>query len=776
VRATARKVLGDLAERPARTALVGVATAVGSALLVAAFAAASVLTREIEGSFLRSQPPHVVLVATQISDADEHLVSVQNGVEATGRRRVLRGRARSDDGHWQTVILSVLPSLSDASVSVITSAGRQSLHDGGVFVERSSLRLIPLAAGDTLHLRFSGGHATETRVTGIVHDGGVAPGWQDRVLYAYTDRRTAEALALDASFDELRVVATPGLDARALGRRLGDLLAARGMQLLRIEVPLRAHPHADQMGAVLALIGVFAAVGLVISGTLMATMMLAMLRGQVRQIAIMKAIGVSTRRLRWMFVAAAAALTVPSVVLGAAGGMALARAFVTFAATELNLDAIDLVPSLWSTAGAVILGCAVPVIVSWMVCRRAAGQTVVEAMQNTQVQVARRYTDGGSGPGRSASSTYASRNVWRQPTRAALAAVALALGGTTLMSATNVYRSLVAAVDRAFSFRHDDVDVRLAQPVDVSTLDAALRNVAGVRSLELWGGGLAVVAYPDGTTSGRYSVSAPPLDTELLSLPAAEGRWLSTSAQPEIVVTRNLLAKEQSLALGQQIRLLFQGRTIAANLVGVVDEVSEPSLYLNPSGYRLLVEGRDAAGVIRFRTAEPDVALQAVDQALFDAGVTPAAIFDRESLRRSTADHFVILLVILSAVAAGATLVGGLALATATSVTMIERRREIGVLRSLGAADKTVLRLCGREPAVVVGAAVIAAVGASLVMSLGIGWALSRHALHVAIPFSISPIGMIIWLLVAATVAVLAVWVPMRVSLRLPARAALVLE
>lgn len=771
-----RKILGDLRERPGRSALVGAATALAAALVVGSFAASSVLTREIDASFLRSRPPHVVLVRPDASDQDQRTVASHDGVSAVSRRRMVRGRLRSETSEWHTLVLFITPSLRDMTVSAVTPLGRVP-GSGEVLVERSSLRLLPLSAGAAIQMRFSDRREISTIVGGFAHDGGVAPGWQDRVVYAYADAQTVSAWGMDASFDELRVLAAPAQDPRSLGRELGQLLASTGAAPTRIEVPARVHPHADQMGAVLALIGAFAAMGLVIGSTLTATMMLAMVRGQTRQVGVMKAIGASRLRLTLMFVGAAAALAVPAVAIGVVPGLLAARAFVAFAASELNLDGVNLAPTFWPVASAVSLSCLAPVAAAFVICRRAARQTVLEAIHDEHIVQAR--SEGVSGSNRVGTVwiSYARRNVWRQPARAVLTAVALTLGGATLMTATHVYRSLVAAVERSFSFRHDDADLRLAQPADATRLRSAIAKVPGVRDLELWGGGLAVLSYGDGTSSGRYGLLAPPLGTKLLNLPVSEGHWLTAATRPEAVLTRNLLAKEPSLAPGRDVTIVFQGQSLRATLVGIVDEVSEPAIYINASAHRQLVSGRDVAGVLRLRTVgAPDQAIRAMDDALFDAGVMPAFVFDRDSLRRSTSDHFVILLVILGVIAACALVVGGLGLATSTSITMVERRREMGVLKSIGATNRSILRLCAVEAGVVV----VVAMAAAVLVALGMSWALeqvlARQALHIAIPFTVSVGGIVGWLALALLIGILAVWFPVNASLRMPARDALVLE
>ena len=119
--------------------------------------------------------------------------------------------------------------------------------------------------------------------------------------------------------------------------------------------------------------------------------------------------------------------------------------------------------------------------------------------------------------------------------------------------------------------------------------------------------------------------------------------------------------------------------------------------------------------------------------------------------------HMLMIYVFLIIVAAVLASIGGLGLTTATSLNVLERRRELGVLRAVGASPATVATIVVSESLFVAVTAWMIAVVAAWVIAMGIGAVVPRVSLFKnGLSISLSAIGIVGWLGISAAIAIAA--------------------
>ena len=778
-----QKVARDLAEHPGRALLVFTAIAVGAAALTVALGARSVLLREIPASFDKANPPSAVF---WLEDVDEQLldrVRVLPGVVDADARRLVRARVEVAPGDWRTLLLFGVRDFSDLRVSSFEKLDGQSPPArGAVLAERSGLPVLGAGLDDPITVRVRGGTSAALPIQGVVHDPALAPGWQDNAAYAYASRETLADLGLGGHLDELRITVDGDRSEAALvADEMAGWLAEAGHDVSRVEVPPRRHPHTDHMTTMLLLLSVFSGLALILSGALAASVTAAFLARQARQIGIMKTIGARSRDIALIYAAMTAVLALPAVALGLGAGWFGARAFSRFAGRHLNLDvASDAVgaPTLLAIIG---VGLAVPLVAAAIPIARAVRMPVQKALQDPGIAAPK--TRGNAltrlgGLGRP--TALAVRNSFRRPVRLGLILFALGLGGAALMTASNVYVSLIAAVDRSLDRRGDDIDVRLLRPVHAETILADIRAMPGVIDAEAWGGALVALSTPQtaGLSRGRYGLLAPPPDTVLLDVPIVEGRWPEATAIGDIVVNRNLQAREPSLVIGADVQLTLGRRSVTGRVAGVIEEVAEPSVYTNPPTFAALAGSEDLAGIIRVVTKPGEEARLAseIEDVIVEAGAMPALLFTRPALRRAMVDHFAILLVLLSAAAFAAVIVGGLGLAASMGLNVLERTREIGVIRAVGARPATVCNLILTEGYAIAFASVLLAGLLSVPLSAAVAYIVGNHGLHLTLPLVFSATGIVVWAVLVLLLTLIACIGPAKRAMKIPVYQAIAYE
>ncbi|MEP7358483.1 MAG: FtsX-like permease family protein, partial [Anaerolineales bacterium] len=136
-------------------------------------------------------------------------------------------------------------------------------------------------------------------------------------------------------------------------------------------------------------------------------------------------------------------------------------------------------------------------------------------------------------------------------------------------------------------------------------------------------------------------------------------------------------------------------------------------------------------------------------------------------------DSMIILLMSMMVLVA---LVGGLGLAITLSLNVLERTREIGILRSLGAQNGVVRRVVAVEALVIGLFSWLAAVPLSIPLAVFLGNALGLSLLALALDYIFSVPALLLWLGLVVVIAVLASALPAQNAARLTIRDAIAYE
>lgn len=783
--ATWKKVVGDLKDAPARMTLVALAVFVGTVAMGTATGVRVILSREVESSFAATNPPSATLWLDRADAAAVAEARRFTGVLDAEPWRVGRARVEVAPGEWRPLRLFAVRDFHGVRVSRFFPAGGDWPPQGGeVLVEQSALPVLRAGVGDSIRVRLPGNRSAELRVSGGVHDPGQAPGWMDQVAYAYCTPDTLQRLGLGGEAEELRVTTEGDRDrATSVAAGLADRLREQGREVHRVEVTLREHPHADHMGSMLTVLLVFSGLALVLSGAMAANVAAALMAKQVRQIGVMKTLGATSTQVSSVYLRLVLLLAVAAVVVALpVAGMLSGRA-ATVLAGHLNLRVAD--PSLpwWVWPAGAALGVGVPVAVTALVVRRGAKLPAREAVSQSGVRPPSGRTRAWLIGGWAADCVLALslRNTFRRPSRLVLSVGTLALGGAVVMTAMNVYASLTAGLDATLAAQGHDIDVRLLRPVPRDALVHKAADIQGVTGVEAWGMVLVNIERPGGSSAagtGRYALFAPPADTRFMRVPVVAGRWPHPDEADAVVANRTLADKESAVRLYSTVTLMVDGRRRTFRVVGVVEEIAPPTLYTSDAALAALTGRAGAAGALRVTTApgaERTVAA-GLEDVLADQGAMPVLLMTRDEFRASLLDHFQVIVVCLLAAGAAAVVVGGLSVVTGTGINVLERSREIGVARSLGATRWAVRRMLLTEGIALAVLSVVAGVLLALPASAVLTRLIGDIGPHVTLPVVVSPSAVGGWAVVAAGITLTACLLAARRAVSLPVREVLAYE
>lgn len=748
-----RKVLGDLRVHWRQIGAMLLVLIAGAAGVGAALNAQAVLKREIAASYAQAESPDLALWFDTVTPAAEVTAAGMEGVAQVDVRRVITTRIAVKDGSWLLLRLAIVRDFASLRTGRVHHHGDQwPPLDRAILIEQSGMALIGAAAGDMVQIRSTTGESVSVPLAGVVHDPAVAPSTQERMIYAYATPQTAALLGAGTAFDQLLVkLAYRGssADAGEQGARLQALLAAQGNAPLRLEVLPAAHPHAALMGAMLKVLGVFSAMAFACSAALAGFMASAWMRREVRQVGIMKTLGARSSQIAIQYLALAGPAIALAVAVALPLGTLLGRIIIDYYAVSLNIDigSAGIPPALlWQE---IALAVSLPLLAVAIPIARAARMTAYRAIHDAGIvplSTNRLLTRLIRVPGRVRWSL-AMRNSWRRPWRLMIMLLGLTAGGALLLMTHSNYESLIKVIDASLANQGHDIEVQMPRASPAAELESIARGAPGVAIAEGWrragvSAGLAAGADGDESAPGtrRVALTAYPPDSQLFRMRVVQGRRPAPDARDEIIITRALLDAYPHLQIGKTVDLQFRERRQPVRVVGLVEEIGMPLMYTTFQTFEAVTGLGDSSSLIRVKVADEriDAVVSALDRALLSARKPPAQIFSRDLLRDSLDEHFKVVGDVIRMVALGAALIGAIMLAATGTLNVLERGREIGILRTLGATPRDVVALFWAEGASVTLLALLLATALSIPLTLLLLEAAEKRLLHMAVPLHFS--------------------------------------
>jgi putative ABC transport system permease protein len=727
-------------------------------------------------------------------------VRAMPGVALAETATTLHGRVRIGPSDYVPLVLFSRTDFVASTIAKLTpQSGAWPPPPGGIVIERAATGVARTQVGATVELTVSGGRTRTVPVAGTVHDLGQAPAWQEGVVYGYVTPDTLARLGYDPRPTELRIVVAGDRLDRAhidtVATTVADRLRARGVRIDQVLArEPGVHPHQTQMDSLLWLQKSFGALALVLSALLVATLMTALLAGEARQIGALKAVGARTGQIAGSYAGMVTVLGLISLVIGWPLGRLAADAYITAVTATLNFDITDRRLSVWLVLGQLAIGLAVPLVAAAFPVLRAARATAASAMRDHGVTAPATRADSRVRSARIAGSglpripLMAGRNVFRRRARLVVTMTALALGGSTFIAALNLSASLNATLDGQADALTYGIAVDLTRPYPADQVDAAVRAVPGIAAAETWlRTPVAVGDTPTAKPPLPYLYGVP-ADTTMLALPVLSGRWLTPGDDHGIVISHNLAKDHPDLKVGTDVRLRIRGRLDTWHVVGIVRQVAAPpaawTTYDALAGELDPGSGTSGSGAatttdaVRVKTSDrdPDSVLatrKALDEALTTAGINVATSQDTARQQQVLRDHILVITTFLGLLTLLCVLIGGLGLATTMAINVIERTREIGVLRAVGATTAAILTLVVVEGGIVGALSWLAALVLAVPASILFGQVIGEILVETPLDLAVSGPAPFVWLAVVVVLSALASFTPARRAAALTVRDAL---
>lgn len=789
-----KKVIRDLWHQKTRTILVVLSIAVGVFAFGTIVAARANILDELRDSYLATNPASAIITTRLFDDDLVDVVRAMDGVAAADGQRKVPARIKIGTNQWYDMDLFVIPDNSEKQVNLVQpDSGAWPPPKHAILIERSSLPKVHAQVGDRVVVEATGGEQRTIPIVGLTHDLSLPPAPIAGKAFGYISFDTLEWFGKERGYDQmLIVVAEHRTDENHIwdvADRVADKIERSGRDVLVTDVPEPLqHPAEQVLPTLLRILAGLGTLTLLLGMFLIINTVEAMMTQQIRQIGMMKAVGARKSQIMGIYFSMVLVFGVLALVLALPLGTLGALGFTTFMADQLNVDTTRFAmpaPVLLLKAVAALL---LPVLVAAPAVRASANITIREALdgnsmvpQPSSTNIMVQHVRGIPRP-----LLLSLRNTFRRKWRLARTLAVLTLAGAVFMSVLTVRASLFETLDESIQSKLYDIEIRFSRSYRSADIEQAALGVPGVVNGESWGFANAYPVRPDGSEGESISLYAPPADTTMLKLRIWQGRWLLPGDDEAIVVSSNYVSKkEPGTKLGDTVVLKIDGEEYTWRIVGISREFMSPVQpaigYITYDSFARSAGHMGHVNNLQIATEQHDASFQA--QVVRALNERADQINLRLRLIRSTsedrailAERFNILTSALSIMATLIAIVGGIGLTGTMSINVIERAKEIGILRAIGASDGAIRQIVLSEGLVIGliswGIGTLLSVPLSMLMANQIGYNLLNEPLSYAYAWY----GVVIWLVLVLLLATLASLLPARNALRITVREVLAFE
>lgn len=791
-----RKVLADLWEGRMRTLLVVASIAVGVFAIGSIATTYVIMSEDLDASYASIKPANIEMFTTPYDEDFLRTVRRYPGVLTAEGRHVIGVRASKDGTSWLSLDLLGSEDPGATQINQLrpvrgqTSPGKHELLIGFEQMRDTGFR-----TGDLLKIQLGDGTIRTMRVAGEVGD-------QTRthdpmgLQRGYVTEETLDWLGQPRTYNRLLVTLSQGGDDKEYMQSVADAIEAKleksGGAVLRSAVfESNQYPMADMALAVLSVLGVLGVLVMLLSSSLIVNTLNALFTQHLRQIGVMKLVGARRFQVLGMYLLMILAYSLIAlcfaIPLGALAGYGLAAMLADM--FNATLQGFRLIPA--AIVIQVIIAVCVPLAAGFLPVRSGSKISVQRAISNDRpgdLKAPSRLFNHVNRLGAGVLSRpilLSLRNTFRRKGRLALTLFTLTVAGAIFIAVFNVRDSMEVYMDNVMQHFMADINLNMERSYRAERVVQAAKGVAGVQDVEAWSGAAAEILDGNDNPLDNLSIIAPPADTPLLHPEMLAGRWIRPGDQRALAVSDAIYDLYPDLKPGDTLRLrLTGGRAEDWMVVGIFRFTKMLGDPIGYADYGYISQALGTPGqassyrvITNTHTIESQRAIGlALDSHLRNLGFQVMNIETGLATRQQAGQGVNIMVVFLLTMAMLTAFVGSIGLTGTMGMNVLERTREIGVMRAIGAVDLAIVKSVIIEGIFIGLISWACAWILSYPISVLLLRIISTAMLSDPFPLAYTLEGVFIWLAVVLVLSVIASVLPARNAARLTIREVLAYE
>lgn len=791
-----KKVWADFWGNRGRTFLTIVTIAVGAFAVGFNSNLGLYMNKSMDDDYLSANPSEAEVYASDLNDDKAAIAREVPGVEAVEGYSTVSADIVLADGSVAHVQFTAAEEPSSLTLNQLKPDLGETLipvyGDKEVILDASA-KSLGYKPGDMIAIELRDGKMRELKFAGYMHAVTGFPYNLAQQAEGYVTPDTLEWLGGDAEqYSRLAIsVSEKQTDAEhvtAVAQAVADRLEDSGSAIYFVSVYQPGHHFAYSITqGIFFVLGTLGYLTALLSGFLIVNTITALMTQHTRQIGIMKATGGSAMQIFFMYLALIASFGIGALILAAPLANGAAKNIGGGMAAWLNFH-----PAVYSGYRAtlyqqVFVAVVVPILAAILPIYNSARMTVREALSD--------YGLGGNAKMKEEKVNRNSvliprpirislRNTFRRKARLGLTLFTLVLGGAVFIAVYNLWASFDRVIEDIQGYFLADINISFDKGYRYDKVANIAMNIPGVESAEGWLEWTGTLEMDSEKAGTQIVFVAPPSTSILIDPVITAGRWLQPGDENAIIIGNHLLQIFPDLKVGDWLKIDIDGRKTDWRIVGIytiTGNVSPPLLYVNYEYLSALVGEPDMAYSLRIVTTQHDSLTQQrindqIQAAFEERGIQIqstqlGADFIRD--QKAQTDILVYFMLVMAALIA---VVGGLGLMGTMSINVLERTREIGVMRAIGASNGDIQAIVLTE-GMVIGIvswaiSILLSLPITNVLCFGVGMAILTSPMPVVYGAS----GIVAWLIFTLILGALASALPARRASRLTVRDTLAYE
>jgi putative ABC transport system permease protein len=238
---------------------------------------------------------------------------------------------------------------------------------------------------------------------------------------------------------------------------------------------------------------------------------------------------------------------------------------------------------------------------------------------------------------------------------------------------------------------------------DETQVSNTLDSITEIGHYEYWGLTSGKFLYQDGTVGNNFPIIAIPDDSKIVTPELIAGRWLEQNDTNSVVVGHKFLESYQDIDIGDSIKMDIAGIKLELHIVGILKDFSGTNIYMDKQFYKQNVALENSQDMLQvelnssLKGRSMAELLQEIEETILNQGVSilqsetkADAIRILNSHHMTTFQTFLIVIFMIL-------IVSSFGLASTTNIQTLERMKEIGIMKSMGADKKKIIKIITSE-------------------------------------------------------------------------------
>jgi len=790
------KVLADLWENKLRTLLVIASIAVGVFAVGTIVTTYVVMSEDIGIAFASRNPANISVRTDPFYENVVSSVEHISGVKLAEGRRVEDVRVSIDGEVWKNIKLVGIDNYSESRVNILTAfEGKPYPDRKQIVISDDYLNSTGFPVGENVTIEFSDGSTHNLPLVGLVSDQSSNGADILGGAIGYVTLDTFDSMGFGTYFNNLYVLVGEGstdlATIQSISTVVENKIERNNHKVYRTDLQIsNEHPMESIILALLGVMGALGGLTLVLSSSLIVNTLNALLNQHLRQIGVMKLVGGRSIQILGMYIVLILAYGLVALAIALPFSGIAGYALAEYAAGFINADLLGFRIVPIAVILQIIIALLIPLIAGYLPLNKGSKTNVRRAISNDRSIV--RHSSQGWLDRISEWVRWLSRpillsirNTFRRKGRLVLTIFTLTTAGAIFIAVFNVRTSMNDFMTQIEQHFKADITLGFSQPYPITKIENTLEALPGVDHLEGWGTAGVDIVDSDGNIVENVYVMAPPSGSNLVDPDMVAGRWTQPGERKAIVVSDLIYDFFPEIQPGDSIQVkthdeieenwtvvgIFRFTAAMDDVLAYADYDFIADLTGMPNQaftYRIVTsdhstDGQEQIGII-------------VDEYLRDRDYLVNEVETGSLTQGQSGKALNVMIIFLFVMALLTAFVGSIGLTGTMGMNILERTREIGVMRAIGAVDREITKSVIIEGGFIGLITWFFAIFLSFPISDVLLRIISEAMLGSRMQLSFTYQGFIIWLVVVLVLSMIASLIPARNAANLTIREVLAYE